>query len=245
MQKQNFEVCFSPALFDYQKNLEALIVVVDIFRATSSICNAFANGVDKIIPVETRNIAHQMKLKGYTVAAERDGFKLDFADFGNSPFNFSRENVEGKTIVYSTTNGTRTIHQAAECHQVVIASFLNNKAVADFLIASNRPVIILCAGWKNRFNIEDTVYAGCLSELLINSNLFTTNCDSAFTAIDMWRNWKTDIRGLIDNCAQRHRLQEKGLDDCIDICLKPDITSIVPKFDCEAIDSKTNKLTLC
>ena len=239
MQKQNLEVCFSPALFDYQKNTEALIVVVDILRATSSICNAFANGVDKIIPVETRNIAHQMKFKGYTVAAERDGFKLDFADFGNSPFNFSKENVEGKTIVYSTTNGTRTIHQAAECHQVVIGSFLNNKAVADFLISKHRPVIIFCAGWKNRFNIEDTIYAGCLAETLILSGLYATKCDSALTAMDMWKNNKDDLRGLIDRCAQRYRLQEKGLDDCIDFCLQQDLSDIVPLFkDNEIVSHK-------
>ena len=235
------EVCLSPALFEYQKNTEAIVVVVDILRATSSICNAFANGVAEIIPVETRDEAREMKSKGYTVAAERDGFKLDFADFGNSPFNFSKENVEGKTIVYSTTNGTRTIHQAADCFQVIIASFLNNKAVADYLIHQKKDVIILCAGWKNKVNIEDTVYAGCLSQSLIDSGLFTTNCDSATTSLDMWKNWKHNLRTLIDKSAQRYRLQEKGLDDCIDFCLQLDETNIVPLFKNDVIISHLNQ----
>jgi 2-phosphosulfolactate phosphatase len=240
MSKLKVEVCLSPALFDFQKNTEAIVVVVDILRATSSICNAFANGVDKIMPVETRNIALEMKNKGFTVAAERNGYKLDFADFGNSPFNFSRENVEGKTIVYSTTNGTRTIHQAADCFQVIIASFLNNKAVANYLIEQNRDVIIFCAGWKNKFNIEDTVYSGCLVESLLESGLFETNCDSAFTAVDMWKHWKNNLRELIDKSAQRFRLQEKGLDDCIDFCLQLDETDIVPVFKNDVIVSHLN-----
>jgi 2-phosphosulfolactate phosphatase len=235
------EVCLSPALFEYQKNTEAIVVVVDILRATSSICNAFANGVAEIIPVETRDEAREMKSKGYTVAAERDGFKLDFADFGNSPFNFSKENVEGKTIVYSTTNGTRTIHQAADCFQVIIASFLNNKAVADYLINQKKDVIILCAGWKNKVNIEDTVYAGCLAQSLIDSGLFNTNCDSATTSLDMWKNWKHNLRALIDKSAQRYRLQEKGLDDCIDFCLQLDETNIVPLFKNDVIISNLNQ----
>ena len=235
------EVCLSPALFEYQKNTEAIVVVVDILRATSSICNAFANGVAEIIPVETRDEAREMKSKGYTVAAERDGFKLDFADFGNSPFNFSKENVEGKTIVYSTTNGTRTIHQAADCFQVIIASFLNNKAVADYLINQKKDVIILCAGWKNKVNIEDTVYAGCLAQSLIDSVLFNTNCDSATTSLDMWKNWKHNLRALIDKSAQRYRLQEKGLDDCIDFCLQLDETNIVPLFKNDVIISNLNQ----
>jgi len=237
MPNLTLEVCLSPALFDYHKNEDAIVVVVDILRATSSICNAFANGVDTIIPVESSEMARQMKEKGYTVAAERNGYKLDFADFGNSPFNFSKENVEGKTIVYSTTNGTRTIHLAASCFQVVIGSFINNKALSNYLIAQQKPVIILCAGWKNKFNIEDSVYAGCLAESLLDSGLYSSNCDSAIATLDMWKQWKNNLRELIDKCAQRYRLQEKGLDDCIDFCLKLDQTDIVPIFKNDVIIS--------
>jgi len=237
MPKLTLEVCLSPALFDYYKNEDAIVVVVDILRATSSICNAFANGVDTIIPVENSDTARQMKEKGYTVAAERNGYKLDFADFGNSPFNFSKENVEGKSIVYSTTNGTRTIHLAASCFQVVIGSFINNKALSNYLIAQQKPVIILCAGWKNKFNIEDSVYAGCLAESLLDSGLYSSNCDSAIATLDMWKHWKNNLRELIDKCAQRYRLQEKGLDDCIDFCLKLDQTDAVPIFKNDVIIS--------
>jgi len=109
---RNLETCFSPALYEEERHLGKLVVIIDILRASSSICAAFENGVSSIIPVATVDEAKAYKSKGYRVAAERDGYVLDFADFGNSPFNFTREKVEGQTIVYSTTNGTGLIQKA-------------------------------------------------------------------------------------------------------------------------------------
>lgn len=224
----NIETCYSPALFDYYRNTQAVVVVVDILRATTSICTAFANGVRSIIPVESSEKAKELKGKGYPVAAERNGLVLDFADFGNSPFNFSPQNVAGRDIVYTTTNGTKTIHLASGCHAVVIASFSNNTAVAKWIIEKRRPVIILCAGWKNKYNIEDSLYAGCLSQALMKQGEYTTDCDSTVAAIDMWDNWKNQPRQIIEKSAQRWRLHKNNLDDCIDFCLKEDTMSVVP-----------------
>ena len=92
---------------------DSIVVIIDILRATSAICTAFDNGASSIIPVADIPEARNYKDRGYLVAAERDGFVLDFADFGNSPFNFTREKVAGKTIVYSTTNGTGIIKLAS------------------------------------------------------------------------------------------------------------------------------------
>ena len=101
MEKQKIEVCYSPALFTYYENPEAVVVVTDILRASSAIVTAFMNGVDRIIPVGTLEEAKAFKEKGYMVAAERDGIVRDFADFGNSPYNFTGEQVKGKEIVYT------------------------------------------------------------------------------------------------------------------------------------------------
>lgn len=231
----NIDTCLSPALFEFQKNTDAIVVVVDILRATSSICTAFANGVKHIIPVESSELAKEKKAQGYKVAAERNGIVLDFADFGNSPFNFSPENVKGQDIVYTTTNGTRTIHLAAGCHAVVIGSFNNNAALANWIVAQKRDVIILCAGWKNRFNIEDTFYTGCLAQTLLNTRHYSTICDSTIAALDMWQRWKESPRVLIDKCAQRWRLHKNNLDDCIDFCLELDTINVVPFFKDEVI----------
>ncbi|NLE34189.1 MAG: 2-phosphosulfolactate phosphatase, partial [Bacteroidales bacterium] len=116
MIQRSLEICFTPAAFDAHADNEAIVVVVDVLRATSSICAAFANGVREIIPVATVEEAREMKAQGHLIAAERDGFVLDFADFGNSPFNFAAEKIRGKRVIYSTTNGTGIMKKASGSH---------------------------------------------------------------------------------------------------------------------------------
>jgi len=228
--KNRLEVCLSPAIYDKHADDHNLVVIVDILRATSSICAAFHNGVKSIIPVATVEEAKAMKVQGYMVASERDGYVLDFADFGNSPFNFTPEIVAGKEIVYSTTNGTRCIHMASHSKAVVIGSFLNISALAEWLIQQNSPVLIFCASWKDRFSLEDTVFAGALAERLLDSGNFETICDAVTASVDLWNLAKKDLSGYLQKAAQKGRLASKGLDDCIDYCLTPDQTQVVPAF---------------
>lgn len=227
----NIQVCLSPALFPFQTNENASVVIVDILRATSSICEAFRNGVEKIIPVGTVEETLAYKSNGYVVAAERDGIVLDFADFGNSPDNFTREMVNGRSIAYSTTNGTKTIHVVSSCKSVIIGSFLNISAVCDWLINAGDDVIILCAGWKNRVNIEDSIYAGAVVERLLSTSKYVTDCDSAKIVLSMWQNNCNDLTRFVDLSAQKKRLKKNKLDGCIGYCLSMDTTSIVPVFD--------------
>lgn len=228
MQKKNLETCFSPALFEAEGHTDSIVVIIDILRASSAICTAFANGVSSIIPVAEVTEAREFKSKGYLVAAERDGYVLDFADFGNSPYNFTKEKISGKTIVYSTTNGTRLINLTSSAHMTVIGSFLNIGALTRWLIKQERDIVLLCAGWKNRFNIEDTVCAGALAEVLMNSNCYATICDSTLAAIDLWSLARPDLQGYIEKAAQRTRLKDKKLDDCIAFCLTSDLTDKIP-----------------
>jgi 2-phosphosulfolactate phosphatase len=233
--RKQIEVCFSPALYHRFYNPDGIVVVVDILRATSAICAAFMNGVEKIIPVSTLEEAQNYKKQGYLIAAERDGIVCDFADFGNSPFNFNHNNVEGKEIVYSTTNGTQAIHLAKNSYKIIIGSFLNLKAITDYLINENRDILILCAGWKDRFSLEDSVYAGALVEKMLSTKKFTTTCDSAFAASDLWLMAKNNLTEYIQKAAQRERLRKNGLDDVIEYCHTLDITDIVPVYANDAI----------
>ena len=228
MPKRKLETCFSPALFEAEAHENSIVVILDILRASSAICTAFANGADSIIPVSEVSQAKDYKSKGYLVAAERDGFVLDFADFGNSPFNFTKEKVEGKTIVYSTTNGTGLINLASSSFKTVIGSFLNIEALTQWLIKQEKDILLLCAGWKNRFNIEDSVCAGAIAEKLMKSGYFATICDSTYAAIDLWSLARPDLPGYIEKAAQRSRLRDKKLDDCIGFCLTPDFTDKIP-----------------
>jgi 2-phosphosulfolactate phosphatase len=228
MGRRNLETCFSPVLYEADLHAGSIVVIIDILRATSAICTAFANGAESIIPVETVDEAREYKSRGYLVAAERDGYILDFADFGNSPFNFTRERVEGKTIVYSTTNGTRIIKMSSSAGRIVIGSFLNMSALADWIISQEMDIVLFCAGWKNRFNLEDTICAGAMAEKLLASSLYSTICDSTHAAMDLWTLAKNDLQGYIEKAAQRSRLRVKGLDDCIGFCLTADFTKKIP-----------------
>jgi 2-phosphosulfolactate phosphatase len=228
MDKRKLETCFSPALYEADCHTDSIVVIIDVLRASSAICTAFANGAASIIPVTGIDEAKLYKSKGYLVAAERDGFILDFADFGNSPFNFTKELVGGRVIVYSTTNGTGLINLASSSYLTVIGSFLNITALTEFLIRQERNVLLLCAGWKNRFNIEDTVCAGAIAETLMSSSYFSSNCDSTIAAIDLWSLARPDLHRYIEKAAQRSRLRDKNLDECLEFCLTPDFTDKIP-----------------
>ena len=224
------ETCFSPALYEPDRHIDSVVVIIDILRATSAICTAFEHGAVSVIPVAGIHEARDYKSKGFPVAAERDGFILDFADFGNSPFNFTREKVEGRTIVYSTTNGTGIIKLASSAFKIVIGSFLNLSALTSWLISQERDIVLFCAGWKNRFNLEDSICAGAIIERLMDTSLYLTICDSTHAALDLWTVAKGDLKGYIEKVAQRTRLRDKKLDDCIDFCLTMDFTRKIPVF---------------
>lgn len=229
--KPRIEVCFSPALYPHFENPEAIVIVTDILRASSAICTAFMNGVERIIPVRTLDEAKEWKNKGYMVAAERDGIVKDFADFGNSPYNFTPERVANKHIIYSTTNGTQAVQLASSGHQVLIGAFLNLQALTDYSISSGRDVLVLCAGWKNKFNLEDTLFAGAVTDNLLKSGKFETICDSAYASQDLWNISKFNLLAYVEKAAQRHRLKKNGLDDVIEYCLSLDLTRIIPVLE--------------
>lgn len=226
------EVCFSPKLFSEIHTRDNFIVVlVDILRATTSICAAFDNGVRSIIPVSTLDEAKLMKEQGFLVASEQDGKKLDFADFGNSAFNFSRESIGDKTLVYCTTNGTRALEIARDASKIAIGAFINLSALTEWLIRQENNVVILCSGWKNKFCLEDTLFAGALVESLMHHSGFKTNCDSAAAAVDLWHLAQPDILAYIEKAAHRHRLKKLKLDDVIPYSFKLDQTKVVPVFE--------------
>jgi 2-phosphosulfolactate phosphatase len=231
MEKLKIEVCYSPALFPFYENRDAVVVVTDILRASSAIVTAFMNGVERIIPVGTLEEAKSYKERGFMVAAERDGIVRDFADFGNSPYNFTPERVAGKQIVYSTTNGTNAIQLASSGSQVLIGAYLNITALADHIKKSGKDLLVLCAGWKNKFNLEDTLFAGALSKMVLEDQQFHTICDATHGAMDLYEAAEGDMMSYIEKVAQRHRLKKNKLDDVIAYCHEIDRTRLIPVLE--------------
>lgn len=222
------EVCLTPELFRKYTLDNKIVVIVDILRATSIITTMFQNGLKKLIPVNSLEEARKYKNNGYLVAAERNGKKVDFADFGNSPFEFTPENILGKTLVYSTTNGTNTINIASKSETVVIASFLNLTSVTNYLINQQKDILILCSGWEGNYCIEDSLFAGALADSLLNYKKFTTNCDSVTSSVDLWNIAKADIHQYIKRIYQYNRLTGLGFENIANHCFRVDLNETLP-----------------
>ncbi len=207
------------------------MVVIDVLRATTSITTALANGAQSIIPVASKEEARKWSEKGYLVATERGAVKLDFANFGNSPQEFTPERVEGQEIVYSTTNGTVAITSAAEARSVMLGSFANLSAIAEHLEwQADADLVLLCSGWKGMFNLEDTIFAGALASRLLEGGSFSTRDDGTNAAIDLWRQAKDDLLRYMDKLAHKDRLESLGLLDSFARCFDIDTTDVVPQY---------------
>lgn len=225
---KKLEVAFSPDLYPFYENKDAVVVVIDIFRATSAICTAFENGVEQMIPVEKVEQALEYKKQGYIVAAERKGQVVEGFQLGNSPFHYMDPKLKGETVVLTTTNGTRAIEIAKDSYKVVIGSFLNIRALCDLLMAEDRDVLLLCAGWKGRFNLEDSLFSGAVVHQLIALGFNPDLSDSARTANLMYASAKGDLDQFLVDSSHRKRLSGLNLDRDIQYCLQMDQTEKVP-----------------
>jgi len=221
------EVCFSPALYSAYENREAVVVVVDIFRATTSICAALVNGARSIIPVASIEEAQAYKAQGYLVGAERNVMRCDFADFGNSPFDYTPDHVINQEIVLTTTNGTQAINCAQSAYALVIGAFVNLSSVVEYCQKEGRDVVILCSGWNNRFSTEDAFFAGALIEQLAKKG-FDVTSDSALSSFILWQRAKEDSMKYISQTEHYQRLKKHDLLDQINFCLSIDLVNGLP-----------------
>lgn len=227
--KPSLEVCLSPALLHLFDVKNSIVVIIDVLRATSTICTALYNGASRVIPVasveECVNIGRAI---GGITAGERDGKIAEGLVHGNSPFEYPREFVENKTLVLTTTNGTKLLHMAKDAVQIITGSFPNISAVCDYLIAQNQNVILGCAAWKDRVNMEDTLFAGAVVNRI--KAHFDVNCDSAIAAETLYNTAKDDIYTFMQQASHYKRLANYGLGKDIHYCLTADGANVLPLF---------------
>ena len=168
-----------------------------------------------------------MKAKGYFVACERNGQIMDFADIGNSASDFIRDDLIDQQVVFSTTNGTKTINMARDAKEILIGAFVNVEALAEYLGSKKDNVVIFCAAWKSLFNLEDSVFAGALAERLMEQG-YVTQCDSVHGAIDLWHRARTDLKGYLSKSSHRNRLKHLVSDEDFDYTVKLNSTEVIP-----------------
>lgn len=224
--QRKIEVCLTPALINLYAIEESIVVVIDILRATSSMVYGIDNGAEAIIPVAQVEDCLNYADKGYLLAAERNGEVVAGYDFGNSPFSYTPDKVAGKTIVLTTTNGTKALHLARKAHQVVIGSFLNLESLCEWLKTQDRNVLLLCAGWKDQFNLEDTLFAGAVSQQLRSS--FASFDDASVAAEDLYSLAKDNLRAYVGKSSHSHRMVVLNIEEDVQFCLQLNICQAIP-----------------
>ncbi len=223
------EVCFSPQLFDLFAKKDSIVVVVDVFRATSAMVTAFQYGAKSFIPVSTIKEAKELKAQGFLAGGERNGEVVKGFEFGNSPFSYMSDKIKDREIALTTTNGTRAINIAKKgADTVLIGSFLNLQALADHIQTQGKDVVIFCAGWKDRFNMEDSLFAGALTNLLLTSGKFYSDCDSANASSLVYRTGRKNLMTFLKSCSHRKRLAHLNLEKDVEYCLQRDVTDVIP-----------------
>ncbi|MES2108123.1 MAG: 2-phosphosulfolactate phosphatase [Bacteroidota bacterium] len=226
-------VCLTPSLISLYNVEDYIVVIIDIFRATSSICYGIENGAEAIIPVAEIEECEAYRAHGHLLAAERNGEVVSGFDFGNSPFSYTKEKVAGKTVVLTTTNGTQALHLSRAAKRVVIGSFLNLTSLCDWLKTQNNNILLVCAGWKNNFNLEDTLFAGAVIEQLKEGNFKLD--DPAIAANDLFQIGKSDISKYLKKTSHSERLKKLGIEKDIEFCLQIDLTTAIPVLEGERL----------
>ena len=222
------EACYTPREFhQYEKGFE-LIVVIDVLRATSAICAAIENGVKGIIPVDSVDEAREYLKKGYLAAAEREGQIVEGFTMGNSPISFLDPKLKGETIVLTTTNGTKAIKVAENKETVVIGSLNNLQSLTEWLIRQERNTLVLASGWKDKFNLEDTICAGAIIDGVMESGKFASKEDSSVAAKFIYRSAKENIFSYLKASSHRRRLRKLNLNADVNFCLTPNNLTAIP-----------------
>ncbi len=230
---KTMDICFSPELLHLYDIEDKVVVVVDVFRATTSMVTAMSYGIDHIVPVAEIEACQALGKKGYLTAAERGGEQVKGFDFGNSPYSYRTDKLKGKKLAMTTTNGTIAIERSKKAKKLIIGSFLNLTAVTRFLRKENENILVVCAGWKGKFSLEDTLFAGALAFKLQTSFTFLT--DTVLASLILYQTASEDLLGFLKRSAHYQRLMNISQDIHKDLAfsLEVDKYTVIPILDKE------------
>lgn len=226
--KPKVEVCLSPALLHLYDTSNSIVVIIDIFRATSTITAALHNGAASVIPVASVSECIEIGLKtpNSLTAGERDGKIAEGLAYGNSPLEYPKDFINGKNLVLTTTNGTKLLHMVKNADSIIIGSFLNLTSISEFIIKSNKNVLLACAAWKDKFNLEDTLFAGAVVKFI--QNHYLVECDSARASRTLFQQAENNLLGFLEDSSHFTRLSGYGLLKDLEYCTTLDLHPVVP-----------------
>ncbi|MBI5471087.1 MAG: 2-phosphosulfolactate phosphatase [Ignavibacteriae bacterium] len=238
------ELFFTPHHIDELYLREKTVVVIDVLRASTTIARALSNGAKEIIPVTT--VESAMKIVGNLsgdvtlLGGERNGKMIEGFHLGNSPLEYTEDRVKGKSIVFSSTNGSQALAKARHAKELVVCGFVNMSAVAEFLLATGSDVTILCSGRAGNFSIEDTVCAGMLITKLSEASGKVIECgDAGSAAMTLYKNAAKSIVKMLARSQHGQYLKEIGFVDDLRVCAEVDSVPVLPQLVGNVVKLKT------
>jgi len=228
------DVLFSPVQADELFFTGKTTVVIDVLRASSTIITALSNGAKEVVPVGTVEFAVKVSggiFGGQTLlGGERNTKKIEGFALGNSPSEYTKEIVSGKSIVFYSTNGSRAIVKAKYSTNLFVCSFNNLKTVAKHIKMLNQDVIILCAGNNNLFSLEDSVCAGMLVSELIAGNKTIELTDASTGALTLFKSFGKNIFKMLSETDHGQLLINNGFEVDLKACAELDSTDVIPFY---------------
>ena len=231
----SLETLFIPEEIKNTELAGKLVVIIDVLRASSTIAAALANGCNGFIPIfspnQAKKKAQQFKKERVLLGGEREGRKIEGFDLGNSPREYKRETVKDKTIIFSTTNGVKTLEMVKGAYRIIIGSFLNLQAVCNYCTNYRGDILIICAGKEGKFSLEDAACAG----MIVNSlkDVFSVACqeaDANLTAQLLYEKFSNNILEILRKSQHGRYLESIGLVEDLKFCSQLDFFHIVPVF---------------
>lgn len=226
------DLFFNSRAFTEEELRGKTVVVIDVLRACSTIVTALACGAKGVVPVrdlvEAGPFTQNLDPTRFVMCGERDGVKIDGYHFGNSPLEFQPSDVKDKTMVLSTTNGTAAITRASLAKNLYIASFLNAGAVAEQLRSTEQELYFICAGWKNRLCLEDTLCAGYILTEIFGSGLPDSSRDGVRVAHALYSSGKDRITEIVQASNHAARLRDLNYSKDIEYCCELNKFNLVP-----------------
>lgn len=234
------EVCCCPDIYKYHSKCQ-IAVLTDVLRATTSMITALETGAEEIKTVtDIETALYLQHTKDFFACGEREAMKVEGFTYGNSPHEFENETIIGKKLVFSTTNGTYALNQAADCSQIILGAFVNLSAICDYLKKEQKDTIIVCSGRHRKTAIEDTLFAGAVASNLISSGMFAADDDYVFEAITLYKAAQNDLKQFIIGGSPYISSRLNFFKEDIDFCMTTDKYKLVPILNESGLFSRIN-----
>lgn len=228
------DVCLLPLEVTEERIKDRAVAVIDVLRASTSILTALENGARSIIPTDSvadaMEKAQQFERDTLLLCGERDGKKIVGFDLGNSPFEYRADLVKGKTIIFSSTNGSRTMLKTHGSRSTIVACMNNLSASIQYLLQQNVDIVIVCSGKLSRFSLEDAVCAGLIVNMIAEANPEFVLTDGALAASALAMVHGSDLLGMLELSRHGGYLQSIGMGDDLPVCAQVDRFASVPVY---------------